>query len=201
MKKLYFVIAIMVAILLGSLDMKAQGTCLCSSVAPSTPPWGGYTCDWIMVTMPNSAVCSTYVCWCTRTLGDGTVQYCINGGGCSPGCYDLEANPTEADDYFRRIGLDLIKAKYNPSPCPPCGSAPAVVVEVINSSCMRIEDDTVHQISNLVKCNDDGYCKRVYNVCCTPVGGAKVVTYISTESIGESCTGSDYEAGCFPICD
>lgn len=189
----------MVAILLGSPDMKAQGTCLCSSVAPSTPPWGGYTCDWIVVTMPNNADCSTYVCYCTRIVS-GVTQFCINGGGCSPGCYDLEANPGEADDYFQRLGAALIKEKFNPNPCPTCPSS-ATVVEVIHSSCMRIEDDPVNHVSNIVKCNDDGYCKRTYTVCCTINNGTKIVTYVTTDTIGDSCTGDDYEEGCFPICD
>lgn len=199
MKKLYFVVAIMVAILLGSPDMKAQGTCLCSNVAPSTPPWGGYTCEWIMVTMPNSSVCSTYVCYCTRTVS-GVKQFCINGGGCDPNCYDLEANPSEAGDYFRRIGIDLIKHSFVPSPCPTCPTS-STIVEVLNSQCVKVEIDTVNQIANIVRCNEDGYCKRTYTLCCSILNGNPVVTYVSTEAIGDTCTGWDATQGCFPACN
>lgn len=196
MKKLFlFGAAFIVSLTLSFTATHAQA---CAGVAPTNISWSPQICGWFNITMPNSSVCSTYVCYSTRTV-NGVVQICIEGAGSNPNCYDISQHHNEASAFWTAIGQAIIKTLSVPSPCPPC-TDPVVLADVFNSACVKIVNDDVHQVSYLVRCDDAGYCKRVYTVCCPEIGGPPEYSWSSFEQIGNSCTDIDPDPDCFPSC-
>jgi len=188
MKKIYVIVAILFATLLGSTVVKAQMS------GPDCPDgsWTKPTNCWeTEMTFPNNVVCSLYICYCYKVV-DGVTQYfitaCSFGSACANGIEDFST-------ILDAAALQLVKDNPPGFSCPPCPTS-GNYTEVKFYPCYREVSDSVSQTSTLEPCSGTGTCTKTYSVCCIISTGVRVVNLINSSSTA-TCTGG---SECFSMC-